>query len=254
MVAAAPRPAAAAGPAIEVPANEPPPATPAGLFAGIDGGEDGLLLVDSNGLRLGGRLAAPTAIEEGDRVAAQLAGVSREAARATRLLGLGALALRSRSSRRTATCSWRAPTADTVLLAAAKPSLPMARVGLLAERAARAARHWLEAQAMNATQDALDRVTRVPGVRGALVVAAADGLVVAEQLMDGVDGQAVAALAGSLIGRLGPHRRARGDAARRRSSSSAARTAASWRRPVRTTWCWWPWSVRMPTSAWRGSR
>jgi predicted regulator of Ras-like GTPase activity (Roadblock/LC7/MglB family) len=55
---------------------------------------------------------------------------------------------------------------------------------------------------MTATNTALDRVTRVPGVRGALVVAATDGLVVAEQLMDGVDGQAVAALAGSLVGRL----------------------------------------------------
>ncbi len=49
---------------------------------------------------------------------------------------------------------------------------------------------------------ALDRVTRVSGVRGALVVSAADGLVVAEQLMDGVEGQAAAALAASLVGRL----------------------------------------------------
>ena len=56
---------------------------------------------------------------------------------------------------------------------------------------------------MTATQDALDRVTRVPGVRGALVVAATDGLVVAAQLMDGIDGQAAAALTGSLVGRLG---------------------------------------------------
>jgi predicted regulator of Ras-like GTPase activity (Roadblock/LC7/MglB family) len=55
---------------------------------------------------------------------------------------------------------------------------------------------------MTATQTALDRVTRVPGVRGALVVSAADGLVVAEQLMEGVDGRAAAALAGSLVGRL----------------------------------------------------
>jgi predicted regulator of Ras-like GTPase activity (Roadblock/LC7/MglB family) len=52
------------------------------------------------------------------------------------------------------------------------------------------------------TQTVLDRVTRVPGVRGALVIAATDGLVVAEQLMDGVDGQAAAALTGSLVGRL----------------------------------------------------
>ena len=52
------------------------------------------------------------------------------------------------------------------------------------------------------TQAALERVTRVAGVRGALVVAATDGLVVAEQLMEGVDGQAAAALTGSLVGRL----------------------------------------------------
>jgi predicted regulator of Ras-like GTPase activity (Roadblock/LC7/MglB family) len=45
----------------------------------------------------------------------------------------------------------------------------------------------------------LDRLTRVPGVRGALIASAADGLVVAEQLMDGVDGRAAAALAGSLV-------------------------------------------------------
>jgi predicted regulator of Ras-like GTPase activity (Roadblock/LC7/MglB family) len=51
-------------------------------------------------------------------------------------------------------------------------------------------------------RDLLDRVTRVPGVRGALLVAGAAGLVVAEQLMDGVDGKAAAALAGSLVGRL----------------------------------------------------
>ena len=55
---------------------------------------------------------------------------------------------------------------------------------------------------MTATQTALDRVTRVPGVWGALIVSAEDGLVVAEQLMDGVDGQAAAALTGSLVGRL----------------------------------------------------
>ncbi len=48
----------------------------------------------------------------------------------------------------------------------------------------------------------LDRVTRVPGVRGALLASAGDGLVVAEQLMEGVDGRAAAALAGSLVGRL----------------------------------------------------
>jgi predicted regulator of Ras-like GTPase activity (Roadblock/LC7/MglB family) len=48
----------------------------------------------------------------------------------------------------------------------------------------------------------LDGVTRVPGVRGAMVVSADDGLVVAESSMGDVDGAAVAALAASLAGRI----------------------------------------------------
>jgi predicted regulator of Ras-like GTPase activity (Roadblock/LC7/MglB family) len=55
---------------------------------------------------------------------------------------------------------------------------------------------------MTAAAAVLDRVTRVPGVRGALLASAEDGLVVAEQLMDGVDGRAAAALTGALVGRL----------------------------------------------------
>ena len=48
----------------------------------------------------------------------------------------------------------------------------------------------------------LDRVTRQAGVRGALVVEREDGLVVAEALMEGLDGAALAALAASLWNRL----------------------------------------------------
>jgi predicted regulator of Ras-like GTPase activity (Roadblock/LC7/MglB family) len=120
------------------------PAT--GPFAGVEGGEAGLLLVDANGLRLSGELAARDGAEAGDRVAAQLAGVSREAARATRLLGLGswhAIAVECPDGHLVLAQS----TADTVLLASRDPSVPMGRVGLLAERAARAARTWLERQA-----------------------------------------------------------------------------------------------------------
>jgi hypothetical protein len=36
------------------------------------------------------------------------------------------------------------PTTDTILLAAREPSLPIARVVLVAERAAREAKTWLE--------------------------------------------------------------------------------------------------------------
>ena len=49
---------------------------------------------------------------------------------------------------------------------------------------------------------ALDLITRVRGVRGAMLVTADDGLVVAEQLTEGIKGGAVAALAASLAGRL----------------------------------------------------
>lgn len=48
----------------------------------------------------------------------------------------------------------------------------------------------------------LDSVTRVRGVTGAMLVAADDGLVVAESLMEGVKGNAVAALAASLAKRF----------------------------------------------------
>ncbi|TMM10450.1 MAG: hypothetical protein E6F98_12740 [Actinobacteria bacterium] len=48
----------------------------------------------------------------------------------------------------------------------------------------------------------LDPITRVRGVRGAMLVSADDGIVVAEQLMEGIKGGAVAALAASLAGRL----------------------------------------------------
>ncbi|HEX9611348.1 MAG TPA: roadblock/LC7 domain-containing protein [Gemmatimonadales bacterium] len=45
---------------------------------------------------------------------------------------------------------------------------------------------------------ALDLITRVRGVRGAMLVAGDDGLVIAEQLMEGIKGAALAALAASL--------------------------------------------------------
>jgi predicted regulator of Ras-like GTPase activity (Roadblock/LC7/MglB family) len=56
---------------------------------------------------------------------------------------------------------------------------------------------------VNAAAEALERVTQVPGVRGSLLISADDGLVVAERLMEGIDGRAIAALAASLVQRLG---------------------------------------------------
>jgi predicted regulator of Ras-like GTPase activity (Roadblock/LC7/MglB family) len=56
---------------------------------------------------------------------------------------------------------------------------------------------------MSPANSALERVTKVPGIRGSLLISGTDGLVVAERLMDGIDGRAIAALAGSLLQRLG---------------------------------------------------
>ena len=56
---------------------------------------------------------------------------------------------------------------------------------------------------MERLQAVLDRVTRVRGVRGAMLVSADDGLTVAEALMEGIRGHALAALAASVATRLG---------------------------------------------------
>jgi tetratricopeptide (TPR) repeat protein len=134
-------------PASAAPVPAAQPVGPAGraLFDGMEGGDQGLLLIDANGLRLGGRLEGRDGGELGDRVAAHLAGVAREAGRATRLLGLGswhAIAVESPDGH----LVLAQPTPDTILLAAREPALPMGWVTMLAERAARAARTWLETQ------------------------------------------------------------------------------------------------------------
>jgi tetratricopeptide (TPR) repeat protein len=129
-------PAAAPTTSPSAPPNDSP-------FADFSEGERGLLLADANGLRLGGTLTAPGGVEAVDRVAAELGGVVREAGRASRLLGLGSwhsIAIETPA----AFLVLVPPSGDTVLLASREPSMPMARLGLLAERAARVARHWLE--------------------------------------------------------------------------------------------------------------
>jgi predicted regulator of Ras-like GTPase activity (Roadblock/LC7/MglB family) len=116
---------------------------PASALALNGHGEQGVMLVDSKGLRLNGTLLSPNQDDVGDRVAAELAGVSKEAARTSRLLGLGAweaIAVESPEGN----LYLVPPTPDTMLLTVREASLPMARLGLIAERAAREARAWLE--------------------------------------------------------------------------------------------------------------
>lgn len=123
----------------EVPAEEE-------LFAGFDGARDGLLLLDQNGLRLGGGVRASDGRDVSDAVAAHLAGVSREAARTARLLDLGEW------QSVVAECGsgnlhLSAPAPETVLLTTRDASVPAARLGVIAARAAQAARRWLERNA-----------------------------------------------------------------------------------------------------------
>ena len=85
------------------------------VFVGFEGAEDGLLLVDAQGRRLGGGLQSPDGLDVADRVAAYLAGVSREASRATKLLEMGAwesLTVQAPDGN----FHLVAPTADTILL------------------------------------------------------------------------------------------------------------------------------------------
>jgi tetratricopeptide (TPR) repeat protein len=115
------------------------------VFGANEPSDHGLMLVDGNGLRLSGTLRSPSNEDVGDRVAAELAGVSKEASRTTKLLGLGpwqAIAVESPEGN----LFMVAPTQETVLLTLRDPSLPMARLGLIAERAAQEARTWLAAQ------------------------------------------------------------------------------------------------------------
>jgi tetratricopeptide (TPR) repeat protein len=145
----------AAGPRPELVENRVTPAPAASVesatgatssFPSQEQGDQGVMLVDGNGLRLSGNLRSPTNEDVGDRVAAELAGVSREASRTTKLLGLGAweaIAVESPEGN----LFLVAPTPQTVLLTIRDPSLPMARLGLIAERAARDARAWLGGQA-----------------------------------------------------------------------------------------------------------
>ncbi len=112
------------------------------LFSGLEGAEDGLLLIDGQGLRLGGGLNGPDGAPVGDAVAAHLAGAFRDATRAARLLSLGDW--RSVGAE-TAEANFFlcAPTEDALLLLVRDSSVPIARLAKHAERASEAARRWL---------------------------------------------------------------------------------------------------------------
>jgi tetratricopeptide (TPR) repeat protein len=112
-------------------------------FMGLEGARDRLLLVDHDGLRLGGSLAGTDGRNVSEEAAAMLAGTTREASRAARLLELGEWTHLTLEGAEVGACLLN-PTTDTSLLAAMDAGLPAGQLTFFAERAAKAARTWLE--------------------------------------------------------------------------------------------------------------
>jgi predicted regulator of Ras-like GTPase activity (Roadblock/LC7/MglB family) len=116
------------------------------VFAGLEGAQEGLLLLDAKGQVLGGALKDPHGRDVTDAVAAYLAGVSHEAARTAKLLGLGrwsGVAAEGQLGHVHLT----PPAGDALLLVVRDRAVPMGRLAIIAQRAAGAARRWLEQQA-----------------------------------------------------------------------------------------------------------
>jgi len=113
------------------------------VFRGLEGAGKAVILLDRQGRLLAGGLERPDGTDVAEEVAAFLAGVSQECDRTARLLELG---------------NWKGlsaetgaghvhivpPTTDTLLLLSRDRGVPLGRIAHLAERAAVAARRWLE--------------------------------------------------------------------------------------------------------------
>lgn len=102
----------------------------------------GIVVLDGHGLRLAGDLVGRDGAGVGDAVAAHLAGVTREAARAARLLDLGDWQHVSAEAP-DGNVLVLAPTPQTALVIVRPVDVPVGRLALLAEQAARRARGWL---------------------------------------------------------------------------------------------------------------
>lgn len=115
------------------------------VFAGLDGANEGLLLIDGAGRVLGGALRDGGGSDVSDTVAAYLAGVSQEAARTAKLLGLGAWNGLSAEGQH-GNVHLGHPTPDALLLVVRERGMPLGRLSILAQRATALARRWLEKQ------------------------------------------------------------------------------------------------------------
>ncbi|HXX47148.1 MAG TPA: tetratricopeptide repeat protein, partial [Myxococcota bacterium] len=133
--------AAGAAQGLEAPVAAEPAVASAGpldearVFAGLEGAREGLLLLDASGRVLGGALRDSSDTDVTEPVAAYLAGVSQEAARTAKLLGLGAwtgLAAVGRQGH----VHLAQPSPESLLLVVRDRSVPMGRLAIIAQRAA----------------------------------------------------------------------------------------------------------------------
>src|SRR5882672_534167 len=115
------------------------------VFAGLEGANEGLLLIDGAGRVLGGALKDKAGTDVTDAVAAYLAGVSQEAARTAKLLGLGAWMGLSAEGQN-GNVHLAHPTPEALLLVVRERGMPLGRLAILAQRATLMARRWLEKQ------------------------------------------------------------------------------------------------------------
>lgn len=142
----APEPAAtAASPTAASPTAASSGLDEARVFAGLEGAHEGLLLIDGSGRVLGGALKDGGGKDVTDAVAAYLAGVSQEAARTAKLLGLGAWNGLSAEGQH-GNVHLAHPTPDALLLVVRERGMPLGRLAILAQRATSMARRWLEQQ------------------------------------------------------------------------------------------------------------
>ncbi|HEV8400989.1 MAG TPA: tetratricopeptide repeat protein [Gemmatimonadales bacterium] len=115
------------------------------VFAGLEGAQEGLVLLDAAGRVLGGALRNPAGADVTDAVAAYLAGVSQEAARTAKLLGLGAWSGLSAEGKH-GNVHVSHPSKDALLLVVRDRGVPLGRLAILAQRATGMAKRWLEKQ------------------------------------------------------------------------------------------------------------
>jgi predicted regulator of Ras-like GTPase activity (Roadblock/LC7/MglB family)/Tfp pilus assembly protein PilF len=146
-------PATSAPPATAAPETPTPAADAAdqgleeaSVFTALDGGQAGLLLVSEDGLVVGGGLRNPAGRDVGEVLAAYLAGVSQEATRTAKRLALGEWTGLSVEGRAAHVHVCR-PRGDALLAIMRDRAMPLGRLAVIAQRAAHAARRWLERQA-----------------------------------------------------------------------------------------------------------